>query len=316
MPRAGKEDANEFNVDFEENTRIIPQDVDSITVYDYGGEDPLVFPMHEDCYELLGKVAKPRMIDTAALYQVFTAHLPPPSHGSPNALDFDYGPGEGMLSLSPVSIHDGQATDITESALKKAHKSIVRVIGRPPNVPTGPAAGRGCLKMHRPERANPTELGRAWRNKRKKRKQGTYSVPKDISDTVWENKFSTEFAWILEFLPSKEEIERRQVDRFLFCKVINDLGSGRGFDAFKARSYRDTLRALHNRRRLWNFFSKIIEEYLPLSKQRSAPKPKAESLPQVSKSTSTPMASTLVPRSTPTAIHFFRRPLKGSKPWP
>lgn len=32
MPRAGKEDANEFNVDFEENTRIIPQDVDSITV--------------------------------------------------------------------------------------------------------------------------------------------------------------------------------------------------------------------------------------------------------------------------------------------
>ncbi|KAJ0153569.1 Uncharacterized protein HZ326_4015 [Fusarium oxysporum f. sp. albedinis] len=151
----------------------------------------------------------------------------------------------------------------------------------------------------------------AWRNKRKKRKQGTYSVPKDISDTVWENKFSTEFAWILEFLPSKEEIERRQVDRFLFCKVINDLGSGRGFDAFKARSYRDTLRALHNRRRLWNFFSKIIEEYLPLSKQRSAPKPKAESLPQVSKSTSTPMASTLVPRSTPTAIHFFRRPLKA-----
>ncbi|KAI3588083.1 hypothetical protein IWW34DRAFT_840354 [Fusarium oxysporum f. sp. albedinis] len=164
MPRAGKEDANEFNVDFEENTRIIPQDVDSITVYDYGGEDPLVFPMHEDCYELLGKVAKPRMIDTAALYQVFTAHLPPPSHGSPNALDFDYGPGEGMLSLSPVSIHDGQATDITESALKKAHKSIVRVIGRPPNVPTGPAAGRGCLKMHRPERANPTELGRITNN--------------------------------------------------------------------------------------------------------------------------------------------------------
>lgn len=48
--------------------------------------------MHEDCYELLGKVAKPRMIDTAALYQVFTAHLSPPSHGSPNALDFDYGP--------------------------------------------------------------------------------------------------------------------------------------------------------------------------------------------------------------------------------
>ncbi|EXL41030.1 hypothetical protein FOCG_16416 [Fusarium oxysporum f. sp. radicis-lycopersici 26381] len=213
--------------------------------------------MHEDCYELLGKVAKPRMIDTAALYQVFTAHLPPPSHGSPNALDFDYGPGEGMLSLSPVSIHDGQATDITESALKKAHKSIVRVIGRPPNVPTGPAAGRGCLKMYRPERANPTELGRTTIN-------GEHERHLEITTWLWENKFSTEFAWILEFLPSKEEIERRQVDRFLFCKVINDLGSGRGFDAFKARSYRDILRALHNRRRLWNFFFKIIEEYLPL----------------------------------------------------
>ncbi|EWZ01346.1 hypothetical protein FOYG_00990 [Fusarium oxysporum NRRL 32931] len=100
MPRAGKEDANEFNVDFEENTRIIPQDVDSITVYDYRGEDPLVFPMHEDCYELLGKVAKPRMINTATLYQVFTAHLPPPSHGSPNALDFEYGPVKEYQSKS------------------------------------------------------------------------------------------------------------------------------------------------------------------------------------------------------------------------
>ncbi|EWZ01347.1 hypothetical protein FOYG_00991 [Fusarium oxysporum NRRL 32931] len=156
----------------------------------------------------------------------------------------------------------------------------------------------------------------AWRNQRKKRKQGKYSVLKDSSDRVWENKFSTEFTWILEFLPSKEESERRQVDRFLCCKVINDLGSGRGFDAFKARGDRVTLRALHNRRRLWNFFSKIIEEYLPLSKQHSAPKPKAESLPEVSKSTSTPMASTLVHKSTPTAIDIFKRPLKGSKPWP
>lgn len=32
MPRAEKEDANEFHVDFEENTRIISQDVDFITV--------------------------------------------------------------------------------------------------------------------------------------------------------------------------------------------------------------------------------------------------------------------------------------------
>ncbi|KAG7434176.1 hypothetical protein Forpi1262_v004667 [Fusarium oxysporum f. sp. raphani] len=100
MPRAEKEDANEFHVDFEENTRIIPQDVNFMTVYDYGGEDPLVFPMHEDCYELLGKVAKPRKIDTAALYQVCTAHLPPPSHGSPNALDFDYGPVKEYQSKS------------------------------------------------------------------------------------------------------------------------------------------------------------------------------------------------------------------------
>lgn len=32
MPRAEEEDANEFHVDFEENTRIIPQDVDFMTV--------------------------------------------------------------------------------------------------------------------------------------------------------------------------------------------------------------------------------------------------------------------------------------------
>ncbi|EXA43043.1 hypothetical protein NW761_002823 [Fusarium oxysporum] len=114
MPRAEKEDANEFHVDFEENTRIIPQDVNFMTVYDYGGEDPLVFPMHEDCYELLGKVAKPRKIDTAALYQVFTAHLPPPSHGSPNALDFDYGPAKEYQSKSwPNAQGIGYAVIIT-----------------------------------------------------------------------------------------------------------------------------------------------------------------------------------------------------------
>ncbi|EXL77846.1 hypothetical protein FOPG_07757 [Fusarium oxysporum f. sp. conglutinans race 2 54008] len=109
--------------------------------------------MHEDCYELLGKVAKPRKIDTAALYQVFTAHLPPPSHGSPNALDFDYGPVKEYQSKSwPNAQGIG--------ALKKAHKSIAQEIGPLPNVPTGPAADRGHLKMHRPGRANPTELGR------------------------------------------------------------------------------------------------------------------------------------------------------------
>ncbi|SCO81617.1 uncharacterized protein FRV6_05830 [Fusarium oxysporum] len=237
MPRAEKEDANEFHVDLKRT----PEEFHK--TYDYGGEDPLVFPMHGDCYELLGKVAKPRKIDTAALYQVFTAHLPPPSHGSPNALDFDYGPG--MPSLSPVSIHDGQATDITESALKKAHKSIVQEIGPLPNVPTGPAADRGRLKMHRPGRANPTELGRITINGEHERhleitKWLCMQATKDISDTVWENKFSTEFAWILEFLPSKEEIKRRQVDRFLFCKVINDLGSGRGtFLIEQARHHED-----------------------------------------------------------------------------
>ncbi|KAJ4099854.1 hypothetical protein NW761_002822 [Fusarium oxysporum] len=87
----------------------------------------------------------------------------------------------------------------------------------------------------------------AWRNQRKKRKQGKYSVPKDISDTVWENKFSTEFAWILEFLPSKEEIKRRQVDRFLFCKVINDLGSGRRtFLIEQARHHEDNHYDVYN----------------------------------------------------------------------
>ncbi|EXL91628.1 hypothetical protein NOF04DRAFT_16664 [Fusarium oxysporum II5] len=230
MPRAEKEDANEFHVDFEENTKIIPQD--------------------------------------------------------------------GMLSLSPVSIHDGQVTDITENVLKKAHKSIVQEIGPPPKVPTGPAADRGRLKMYRPGRANPTKLGRITINGEHKR---------HLEITKW---------LCMQATKVHGEISARSGSRAnILCRRIF-LTCGRGFDAFKARGYRGTLRALHNRRRLWSFFSKIIEEYLPLSKQRSAPKPKAESLPQVSKSTSTPMASTLVPKSTPTAIDFFRRPLKGSKPWP
>ncbi|CVK86475.1 uncharacterized protein FMAN_06254 [Fusarium mangiferae] len=132
---------------------------------------------------------------------------------------------------------------------------------------------------------------------------------RDISDTEWENKFVTEFAWICEFLPPKEEIERRHIDRFLFCKAIFDLGSGRGFNT---PDYRDTLRALHNRRRLWELCSKIVEEYLPLSQQRSAQKPEANSSPEAARSRTT----SSVPTSTPSTIDFFRKPIKSSRPWP
>ncbi|KAF5711540.1 hypothetical protein FMUND_8935 [Fusarium mundagurra] len=222
VPRASQEDENNFSVDYEENARIVRQDVDMMTV---------------------------------------------------NWSD----PGRYHTVMSPVDIHDGQATDITGSALRGAHKSNVEDTGPPRNAPTGPAADRGRppnapTGAYQNYRTGPYHNQRAQhgnhqiapqanrqgprRNQRDKPKQnvqwGKYAVPKDISDEEWENKFTTEFAWVLEFLPSKEEIERREVDRFLFCKAIHDLGRGRGFEGFTSRVYRNTLRALHNRRRLWN----------------------------------------------------------------
>ncbi|SCN74949.1 uncharacterized protein FFB20_04643 [Fusarium fujikuroi] len=290
VPRVEQEEVNDFNVDFEENTRIARKDVNMMTVYDVGGQDPLVFPFHADCYELLGKVVKPQKIDNAPLFRVLTFHLPRLLYGPPNVLDFNYGKlkryqsdewdtalGMEYAVASPISIEN--VTSVIEGVLRKANKSNVPDNRSTYNIPTGPPPGR--------ER----------------------SQNGDISDTEWENKFATEFAWIREFLPYKEEIERRHIDRFLFCKAIFDLGGGRGFNT---PDYRDTLRALHNRRRLWELCSKIVQEYLPLSQQRSAQEPGANSSPEAARSRTT----SSVPTSTPSTIDFFRKPIKGSIPWP
>lgn len=236
---------------------------------------------------------------------------------------------------SPISIEN--VTFVIESVLRKANKSNVPNNRSTHSVPTGPPSGRGRSQNvptgpYQSYRTGPyhNHQGTSSRyennqaalhanhqgpqrnqRKRQNRQNGLnrYSVQRDISDTEWENKFTTEFAWIREFLPSKEEIERRHIDRFLFCKAIFDLGGGRGFNI---PDYRDTLRALHNRRRLWELCSKIVEEYLPLSQQRSAQKPEGNSSPDAPRSRTT----SSVPTSTPSTIDFFRKPIKGSRPWP
>lgn len=261
----------------------------------------MVFPFHADCYELLGKVVKPQKIDNAAFYRVLTSHLPRLPYGPPNALDFNYGklkryqsdewdtaPGMEYAVASPISIEN--VTSVIESILRKANKSNVPDNRSTHNIPTGPPSDRGRSQNvstgpYQSYRTGPyhNHQGTSSRyennqaalhanhqgpqrnqRKRQNRQNGLnrYSVQRDISDTEWENKFATEFAWIREFLPSKEEIERHHIDRFLFCKAIFDLGGGRGFNT---PDYRDTLRALHNRRRLWGLCSKIVDEYLPLS---------------------------------------------------
>ncbi|SCO41951.1 uncharacterized protein FFMR_06595 [Fusarium fujikuroi] len=327
VPRVEQEEANDFNVDFEENTRIVRKDVNMMTVYDVGGQDPLVFPFHADCYELLGKVVKPQKIDNAPLYRVSTFHLPRLLYGSPNVLDFNYGKlkryqsdewdtalGMEYAVASPISIEN--VTSVIEGVLRKANKSNVPDNRSTHNIPTGPPPGRE-RSQNVPTGPNQAALHAnhqgPQRNQRKRQNRQSglnrYSVQGDIFNTEWENKFATEFAWIREFLPYKEEIERRHIDSFLFCKAIFDLGGGRGFNT---TDYRDTLRALHNRRRLWELCSKIVEEYLPLSQQRSAEKPEANSAPEVARSRTT----SSVPTSTPSTIDFFRKPIKGVIPWP
>ncbi|KAF5609759.1 uncharacterized protein FSUBG_3756 [Fusarium subglutinans] len=339
VPRAEQEEANDFNVDFEENARIVRKDMNMMTVrYDIGGQDPLVFPFHVDCYELLGKVVKPLKIDNAALYRVLTSHLPR-SYGPPNALDFNYGkvkryqsdewgtaPGIEYAIASPISTEN--VTSIVEHVLRKANRSNVQNNRPASNVPTGPSSSRdrsqnastGPYQSYRAAPYHSQQRTRSQyethqgpqRNKRDRQNRqaglSRYSVHRDIPDTEWENKFIREFAWIREFLPSKDEIERRHVDRFLFCKAIFDLGGGRGFNA---PEYRDTLRGLHNRRRLWELCSKIVAEYLPHSQQRSVQKPEATSSPEATRS----RTASSVPASMP-SMDFFRRPIKGSMPWP
>ncbi|KAG5802129.1 hypothetical protein H9Q74_011804 [Fusarium xylarioides] len=316
VPRAEQEEANDFNVDFEENNRIVRKDVNMMTVYDVGGQDPLVFPFHTDCYELLGKVVKPQKIDNAALY---LSHLPRFPYGPPNAMDFNYGKLKRYQSDEWDTARD--------RVLRKANKSNVQDIQS--NIPTGPFSDRGRSQNgqagpYQSHRAAPyhNRQGTSSRHEnnqgpqrnqrqRQNRQAGPrkYSIHRDIPDTEWERSFTREFAWIREFLPPKEEIERRHVDRFLFCKAIFDLGGGRGFNN---PEYRDTLRALHNRRRVWELCSKIVGEYLPHSQQRSVQKPEANSSPEATRSRTTSSA----PKSTPSAIDFFRRPIKGSIPWP
>ncbi|KAF5250901.1 hypothetical protein FANTH_3955 [Fusarium anthophilum] len=230
VPRAEQEEANDFNVDFEENARIVLKDMNMMTV----------------------------------------------SYGPPNALDFNYGklkryqsdewgtaPEIEYAIASPVSIEN--ATSIVEHVLRKANRSNVQDNRPASNAPTGPSSNRG-------------------------RSQNASTGPYQSYRTA------------------PEEIERRHVDRFLFCKAIFDLGGGRGFNA---PEYRDTLRGLHNRRRLWELCSKVVAEYLPHSQQRSVQKPEATSSPEATRS----RTASSVPASMP-SMDFFRRPIKGSMPWP
>ncbi|KAF5648475.1 uncharacterized protein FTJAE_1308 [Fusarium tjaetaba] len=328
VPRAEQEEANDFNVDFLENNRIVRKDVNMMTVYKLGSGDPLVFPFHADCYELLGKVVKPQKVDNAAFYRVLKSHLPSP-YRLPNALDFNYGklkryqsdewetaPGIEYAVASPVSIEN--VTSIIEKVLRKANKSNVQDFQS--DVPAGPSSDRGRSQdaqagPHQSYRTAPyyNEQGRRSTTKPAKEAESAEWTKqifraRDIPDTEWERKFTREFAWIREFLPPKEEIERRHVDRFLFCEAIFDLGGGRGFNT---PDYRDTLRGLHNRRRIWQLCSTIVVEYILHSQPHNAQRSEASSSPETTRSTT----ASSVPTSMP-SMDFFRRPIKGSKPWP
>ncbi|KAF5563182.1 hypothetical protein FNAPI_2810 [Fusarium napiforme] len=291
VPRAEHEEANDFNVDFLENHRIVRKDVNMMTVYKLGSRDPLVFPFHADCYELLGKVVKPQKVDNAGLYRVLKSHLPSP-YGPPNALDFNYGklqryqsdewetaPGMEYVVASPVSIEN--VTSIIEKVLRKANKSNVQDFQS--DIPAGPSSDRGRSQNaqagpHQSYRTAPyhnqqgsrspyenhqtaphANLPGPQRNQRKRQNRqnglNKYSMHRNILDTEWERNFTREFAWIREFLPPKEEIERRHVD--------------------------------------------------------SAQWPEARSSPEATRSTTTSSVPTSMP-----SMDFFRRPIKGSKPWP
>ncbi|KAF5601315.1 hypothetical protein FPCIR_2294 [Fusarium pseudocircinatum] len=244
VPRAEQEEAHDFNVDFEENNRIVRKDVNMMTVFPYG---------------------------------------------PPNALDFNYGklkryqsdewdtaPGMEYAVASPVSIDN--VTSIIEKVLRKAKKSNVQDIQS--NVATGPSSDaqagphqsyrtapyynrqrpRSRYENHQglrgPPHANPPGPQRNQR-KRQNRNAGPnkYSMHREIPETEWERHFAREFAWIREFLPPKEEIERRHVV--------------------------------------------------------SAQQPEASSSPEATRSTTTSSVPTSMP-----FIDFFRRPIKGSIPWP
>ncbi|KAF5653636.1 hypothetical protein F25303_2180 [Fusarium sp. NRRL 25303] len=200
VPCAEQEEANDFNADFEENTRTVRKDVNMMTVYNVGGQDPLVFPFHTDCYELLRKVVKPQKIYNAALYRVLTSHLPRLPYGPPNALDFNYGklkryqsdeedtaPGMEYAVASPISIEN--VTSVIEGVLRKANKSNVPDDRSTHNIPTGPSSDRGRSQNvstgpYQSYRTGPAQEPEANSSPDAARSRTTSSVPTSMPSTI------------------------------------------------------------------------------------------------------------------------------------
>ncbi|KAF4458103.1 hypothetical protein F53441_111 [Fusarium austroafricanum] len=173
------------------------------------------------------------------------------------------------------------------------------------------------------------------RNKRGTPHQNTTpsnnSAPEEISDEAWDHIFTTQFAWIAEFLPSKEELDRRQIDRIALKKALLDLRGGRG------EGDRKTLNGLRNRWRIWKLCTALLKKCSRRAEEREAvkakqaagpkvrtkePAPPKQSQVQVSRENGLPplvfsQTSTWMLKTKAVGMmDFFRKPMKGSKPLP
>ncbi|KAK2677795.1 hypothetical protein RAB80_006535 [Fusarium oxysporum f. sp. vasinfectum] len=228
MPRAEKEDANEFHVDFEENTRIIPQDVNFMTVYDCQGPQSFAAPLHVDCYEILQDAYKPRKVTLSALYDTLTGYCSPTrDKHQPNSLDLDYGLPSGPFEVDMVNLNNEFAL-ASPSQVDECIEEMVQELFRI------------SRKSKKPKNGNIPQTSFANGN----------------GEKISPSKIYADMPWAKHYLPRTDEMRKRRIDWKKLYMNLDLLGKGIGEGNFKpnVRMY------LENRCRIWSVCTRLLGE--------------------------------------------------------
>ncbi|KAM0189336.1 hypothetical protein ACHAPQ_011018 [Fusarium lateritium] len=78
-----------------------------------------------------------------------------------------------------------------------------------------------------------------------------------MSNGFWKQKFLSDMKWVLEFLPSIQELSNSYIDWFKFYKAMIAVSKGQ-----HARKH-NAAQGLRNRHRIWEICEQILEDYWP-----------------------------------------------------
>ncbi|KAF4997390.1 hypothetical protein FDECE_12098 [Fusarium decemcellulare] len=249
------------------NTQVEEQlGSDEIRVYDWHEFHDVLVPLHDDCYDLLKKVAAPRSITLEVIYETLKGHCP---DEDAMALDFDYGDastcqgehwkrigGMEYLVASPTNIprvEEFMKLILADSKLQESDEPFAVS-------PQKDDTNKDALNSLPGELMSSMLESLDYDSICAMRLASRSAVTETSSNNAfWKNKLLSEMPWMLEYLPSTDDLYSSGTDWFKLYKAMRAISKG------KDGRHPFTTAGLQNRCRIWGLCCRILEEYEPRS---------------------------------------------------